>query len=614
MPSQISETFGKYQESLHDSKKRYEDLRIERFKNSKKFYDLFFRDLIKTYEKDNYTKVKILAEQFFQTDKVRFAAVDGSCYKKQLQDYMVFFGASYSIRGTIDFSRPKKTFKYEPWSPEEDVSMVAYVPVPFAELNHSIEDPFVVSDEEKIDLSNIHLKLMLLAEVFQNYMLVKSSDLRPKIILWDQSMSSVMNSNNLRYHDVDMIGYKYQMRELTAQDVIIAYSHPYNKIIGIPSSKKYSAYKYVLSRIQDSPQKIPDLASQLSMIPNELIRRITYLTNQGVSKNDLLRQNDPIAFLNNDELRFNIDYEGSWEYTIGLFENICTKLFKDKKPNALIYQLRTNYGKEEKWLSPNDIRFLIAIGLRALIEECWKRDVLLIGIVKDSSSKYLSRNYIGVMNDARYYPEVPHVLLPWSDRDFLENLVWIDDELNSPWSTIEFDSVFMTLHLETDRAGNNQIRGSGKEIRGVRGDIIEPNERLFSRSLAQFYLNHSKKIPLYGHVIFIDRLIIPKIEKNNEKAHISSNKYRLGIIEPYIFLDKDQKNPMQDLMMHILDILTQNLYPEIIGYPDPLHKADWGAKSLYKKIKPIIDSSDISLKTYPIHKTLRQLREEIKRT
>lgn len=614
MPSQISETLGKYHESLHDSKERYKNLRRERFLNSKKFYDSFFHNLIKKYDHNDYSKVKILSEQFFQTDKVRFAAVDGSCYKKQLQDYMIFFGASYSIRGIIDFSKPKKTFKYEPWSPDEDVSMVAYVPVPFAELNRSIEDPFIVSDEEKIDLSNIHIKLMLLAEVFQNYMLVKSSDLRPKILLWDQSMSSVMNTNNLNYHNIDMVGYKFQRTNLTAQDIIIAYSHPYNKILELPSTKKYNSYKYVLNKIQQSPQKISELASELNMIPNELLRSISYLTHENIIDNDILQNNEPIAFLNEDEIVFNNDYEGSWEYSIGLFENICTKLFKEKQPNALIYKNKNEDVEEDKWLSPNDIRFLIAVGLRALIEECWKRNVLLIGIVKDSSSKYLTRNYMGVMDYIKYYRDVPHVLLPWSDRDFLENLVWIDDNIESPWSTIEFDSVFMTLHLEKDRSGKNHIRGRSEEIRGVRGDVIGPSERLFSRSLAQFYINRSKKIPLYGHVIFIDRLLTPIIDKNNEKISIDENKYRLGIIEPYIFRDKNQKNSMQDLMMHILDNLTQNLYPEIIGYPDPLHKADWGAKSLYKKIKPIIDSSDISLKTDPIHKTLRQLRDEIKRT
>jgi len=610
MPSQISETLGKYRDALDDSRKRYEQIKKERFKNAKQFYDSFFKNLIKKYDLRNFKRVKMLAEQFFQVDKVRFAAVDGSCYKKQLQDYMVFFGAAYSIRGIIDFSISDKRFIYEPWSPDEDVSMVAYVPIPFAELNEAIDDPFVVSDDQKmINLSNIHVQLMELAEVFQAYMLVKSSDLRPKILLWDQSMGSVMNSNDVNYKRINLIGYKYQMRLLMAQDIIIAYSHPYNQQLGIPSKKKYRIYNYVLWKLQEkSPQKISSLVSELGLTKKELLNRINYLTNENIGSNDPLAQNIPIAYIDKDNLYFNNEYDGSWEYSVGLFEHICKRLFKDKKPDALIYKKRSPEGEiEERWMSPNDLKFLISVGIRALIEECWKHGVLLIGIVKDSASRYLTRNYLGVMKYIEKYRDIPHVLLPWSDRDFLETLLWIDDSLVAPWSTIEFDSIFMTLHVEKDEDGN-------KKIVGVRGNIVVPPERLFARSLAQFYLNKSKKSLLCGHVIFIDRLLIPSIDKNTEKVRIDQNKDILGVVEPIVFLDKDKKNGVQDLMMYILDVLTRNLYPEVIGYPDPLHKADWGAKSLYKRIKPIIDSSDISLRSNPIHKTFRQLRDELKRT
>ncbi|HEC86877.1 MAG TPA: hypothetical protein ENI49_03290 [Thermoplasmatales archaeon] len=610
MPSQISETLGRYRDALNDSRNRYERIKKERFKNTKQFYDSFFKNLIKKYDIKNFNKIKMLAEQFFQVDEVRFAAVDGSCYKKQLQDYMVFFGAAYPIRGIIDFSRSDKRFIYEPWSPDEDVSMVAYVPIPFAELNETMDNPFVVSDDQKvINLSNIHVQLMELAEVFQAYMLVKSSDLRPKILLWDQSMSSVMNSNDVNYKRINLIGYKYQMRPLTAQDIIITYSHPYNKELGIPSKKKYRVYNYVLWRLQDnSPQSIPLLAAELGLNEKELLGRINYLTNNDIEHNDPLSKSEPIVFIKGDNLYFNEDYEGSWEYCRGLFEHICKKLFKDKKSDALIYKKKNPEGEiEERWTSPNDLRFLISIGLRALIEECWKHDVLLIGIVKDSASRYLTRNYIGVMEHIGKYNDVPHLLLPWSDRDFLEALPWIDDSITAPWSTIEFDSVFMTLHIEKDEDGN-------KIIVGVRGNIVAPPERLFTRSLAQFYLNRSKKSLLYGHVIFIDRLLIPRIDKNIEKVVIDQNKDVLGIVEPIAFLNKDKRNGLQDLMMYILDVLTRNLYPEVIGYPDPLHKADWGAKNIYKRIKPIIDSSDISLRSNPTHKTFRQLRDELKRT
>jgi len=362
MPSQISETLGKYRVALDDSRNRYEQIKKKRFKNAKQFYDFFFKNLIRRYDLGNFNRVKMLAEQFFQVDKVKFAAVDGSCYKKQLQDYMVFFGAAYPIRGIIDFSRSDKGFIYEPWSPDEDVSMVAYVPIPFAELNETIDDPFVVSDDQKvINLSNIHVQLMELAEVFQAYMLVKSSDLRPKILLWDQSMSSVMNSNDVNYKRVNLIGYRYQMRSLTAQDIIIAYSHPYNKQLDIPSKKKYRVYNYVLWKLQEnSPKKISSLASELGLSEKKLLSKINYLTNENVEPDDPLNQSEPISYIDADNLYFNDEYEGSWEYSVGLFEHICKRLFKDKRPDALIYKKKTliplNHREQNDGWKPSFLR------------------------------------------------------------------------------------------------------------------------------------------------------------------------------------------------------------------------------------------------------------------
>jgi len=43
-------------------------------------------------------------------------------------------------------------------------------------------------------------------------------------------------------------------------------------------------------------------------------------------------------------------------------------------------------------MPPDDIQFLIAVELRALIEECWQRRIMLVGVVKDSESRYLTRN------------------------------------------------------------------------------------------------------------------------------------------------------------------------------------------------------------------------------
>jgi hypothetical protein len=301
---------------------------------------------------------------------------------------------------------------------------------------------------------------------------------------------------------------------------------------------------------------------------------------------------------------FNPSFRGCWNYVVKIFEYLCEKLFKEKDPEALIYRKITETGEKESWLTPNDLRFLISVGIRALIEECWKQGVLLIGIVKDSSSKYFTKNYIGVMNLLGVYKiddKLKNLALPWTDRTLLELIPYIDDELFAPWSTIEFDSVFMTLHLEKSTAGHI-------EIHGYRGDVTN-TERIILRSLSQFYVNKSKISPLTGHVIFLDRIAFPSIDKDFY-GHIVIQTDRLGKIAPIVF---QKENIVQKVMIFLLTELTKNLFPEVIGYPDPLHKADWGAKSVLRKVKPIIESGEISFRSRPLRKTFRELREEIRR-
>ncbi len=614
MPSQITRLLTGYKRALDDSEARYESLHISRSRNAKKFYNMFFKKLIKDYS----TKVadpaekrllKKSIEQIFESDELNFAAIDGTSYKDSYGDYMVFFGASYGVRGQISFKGDPPKTKYEKWSSEQDVSMVAYVPIPFADLNDIAENQFVSTDDEKLDLSFIHNQLMQLAEVYLALDLISASTLRPKIILWDHSMSSVLNSTTIWVDDIDLIGYSHRGTKLTIQDVIIAYSHPYNPELQIPSKKKFQRYNYVLAELyKKSTHKLSDIAASLNVSKDDLKNEINNYLLEKKGENEPIVNYDPTT----DEISLNNRYKDSWQYVTDLFKSICYKLFKEKDQSALIYEKESEGKFKPRWTSPNDLKFLIAVGLRALIEECWRHNVLLVGIAKDSTSSYLTRNYLGVMRYEKKYT-FDDILLPWTDRLFLETLPLADDNLNSPWATIEFDSTFMTLHLEKDEISKEQ------HLAGVKGSVVSP-ERMFARSLAQFYLNRSKSnlalskcAPLFGHVIFVDRLLMPKLDKGNWKD-VKISDPKLGEIIPFCVLDNTKFNQGQDITIYLLNILTRNLFPEVIGYPDPLHKADWGAKSLLKKVKPIIESSGASLRIRPLNRTFRRIRESLRRT
>ena len=196
--------------------------------------------------------------------------------------------------------------------------------------------------------------------------------------------------------------------------------------------------------------------------------------------------------------------------------------------------------------------------------------------------------------------------LPWTDRIFLETLPVRDEGLEAPWSTIEIDSAFMTLFMYDQQDGHPPF------ISGVRGQIVT-NERLFARSLAQFFLRRGKARPLAGHVVFIDRLIDPAWDED-ALGHVHFSTSSLGPISLLAYPYQDTPNQAQTIMMYFLSVLTKNHFPEVIGYPDPLHKADWGAKSVGTKARKLIASSEISFRANPLSRTFRTIRDSLRRT
>lgn len=601
MPSIISNIFHGYSESLDHSRERFEKMSSKRQENAQKFYTDFFKNLIRIYSDfDNDAKVRQLQnslKRVFGKTTISFAAIDGTNFKQQMEDFMIFFGGAYAVKGEINHEGNPPITKYRKWSSKEDVSMVAYVPIPYADLNDVSDNQFILSpDDERFDLLSIDTKLMQLAEIFLLYTTLNNSTSRPDVVIWDQSMSGVMASNDEPPEMINMVGNEIMGQKIAYQDAVIAFSHPYQDTLKIPSVRSVEVYDSILKEIMKGNEVDLKEFSEKNNLDKQIV--INKIRKYLLTEHD----NSPsIAMKSGDILKVNPMWRNSWYNSVTMFQNFCNRLFNKKDSSVLIYKRYSDDGTyDEHWISPTDLKYLISIGLRAVVELAWENQAMLVGIVKDSASTHLSQKYLGTMRfvGAPQY-QFEDILLPWSDRLFLQALPKKNTEFKTPWSTIEFDSVFMTLHVQRN---NTTLK---PEITGVQGNILN-KERLFFRSLGQFYLKRSGKKFNMGHVIFIDRLILPHVETNLQSLDIKSKE--LGTVKPFFFKDNTSNNDTQEVMMYVLKILTKNLYPEVIGYPDPLHKADWGAKSMNKKVSNMIKSSGKFLKIKPLAKTLRQER------
>ncbi|MDW8320031.1 MAG: DNA double-strand break repair nuclease NurA [Armatimonadota bacterium] len=614
--SVLSEILKGYRDSLAFSRNRFEQLYRDRLENGCQFYHQFFHRLIlpfaERFRSENYRRrLREAAERILDTDRIDFVAIDGTCYKDAFQDFVVFFGGAYGAKGSVRLKSDPPVVQYERWDMNRDVSLVAYVPVPFATIEDvtsaDVQETFVVSDQERVNLSNIHTSLMQLAEIYLAYSVASASTHDyPRLIMLDQSLSGLMAAVS-HGAGTELVGYPHDRRELDSFDVRVAFMHPVSRELGVPTTKRFGRHLAVLAEFHHrNTQSIPldDLRQSLRLSSDDLLSAVRILTDKPV----------PLCELDVEgNLRTRYACRDSWRYTLSLFESICERLFVQKDPSALVYETPDPDRpglRRQRWMSPEDVHFLTTVGLRALIEQCWERNILLVGVVKDSESRYLTRNYMGVMKQLGVYPELQEIEvapLPWTDRIFLETVpLYCDTSLEAPWSTIEFDSVFQTLRLGIDEFTQEPtIIGTPSRI----GEIVSP-ERLFLRSLAQFFLSRDKRTPISGHVIFLDRLAVPRWDKGAMEHDVIVRNERVGTIKPLLYPDAEADNAVQQVMMYLLDVLTRNHFPEVIGYPDPLHKADQGAKTVGKRAREMILSSEIPFHSNPIARTLRHLREE----
>lgn len=103
----------------------------------------------------------------------------------------------------------------------------------------------------------------------------------------------------------------------------------------------------------------------------------------------------------------------------------------------------------------------------------------------------------------------------------------------------------------------------------------------------------------------------PALDKQFLESVLVDNS-KLGRISPFLHVDKNIINWGQAMNIYFLDILTRNHFPEVIGYPEPLHKADRGTKTLLKFAKGIIQSSQQLYKKDPLNMTFRKFRDSLK--
>src|SRR5688572_19709841 len=190
--SKVSQISRQYHAALTQSQEQYDAMYHDRVAATQGFYEGFFNRLVcdfgTRFRNERFrAQIQERIERNTGTSTLQFIAIDGTCRREVFSDLITFFGGAYGARGEVTLTGGTHQIRYKRWSLDHDVSMVAWVPVPFArleEVSAGQGEQFLVTEEERVNLSTVHVKVMQLAEIFLAYNTICASRLdSPHVLL-----------------------------------------------------------------------------------------------------------------------------------------------------------------------------------------------------------------------------------------------------------------------------------------------------------------------------------------------------------------------------------------------------------------------------------------------
>jgi hypothetical protein len=592
-----------------------------RFETLEGMYERVFASLIKT--DFNSKSVYKTAKEFFGADEVSFAAVDGTDYARPLFDLVVFFGGSYAARGKITYRESAPPFvEYEDHFLKSGRALSSCVPVyvnEVPEIDQSFIQPGEISeisltrpltDEAIVNNSTVANWIMTFSEFYLAYRLAREED-PPRILLLDRSLATMLASliydtsrRKLWKSNGALVGLDVDGLPIDINDLAYARHHMDNPALDLPSPRgDYLRYRCLLEIENHGPLTLAALCPRLGVKEKDRQKRVERFLKKSVSE----------GFLEEAVGTYSLKgrYRNTWPRIRKLVETYGHRMFEERpKQNPLQVMKKSDLH----WFTTQDLAFLTLFALNLLVEECWKKRILLLGLTKDTAARDLKNHVLPVMvSNGIWKSELSQEQLsriPNTDRMLLQTLsVFNHESIPVPWSLIEYDSSFlMTVPDFEKRQGY---------VGGAIRNKITP-ERLFLKSYIQ--LSQTTYDPqLRSNVLLLDRLSHPEFDLSSESTMGFLHSYGSADepVRPIIF-NKETSNPIQELTILTLASMTSNSVPELFGYNKPLFIADKVAKWNNEEMRRIIETTGKWLMNSPklrhfvfYMSTFRERRSEI---
>ena len=573
----------------------------ERFSALKNLYSQLLDNLIK--QGFSPKEAWETAKEFFGSGTVRFAGIDGTMYSHPMFDMVIFFGGAYASTGTITFAETNPpTICYDYKAIPQSMGISSVVPIYVNEIlnvDHTFaaqEQPNetnparAATDEEIANNSLIANAIMTFSEYYLALKLATDQDQCTQVILMDRSLS--MERASLLYETrktsfwrakTALIGYQTQKdtQAIDAIDLTLARQHISNVPLRLPPARSDYLRTALFCLLETQGRlTFPEIASELKIVDETRIRRVQAALAYLVNRQILIEQDSAYAL--------NPRYVESWSRIKRLTLELGEQLFFTKTvgEEATSNMKITKAGKEY-WLTTLDIAFLTLFTLQMLMDECWRKHILLVGVTKDTSAHDFKRQFVPIMMQeglliTNLNTEALREL-PNTDRMILQSTsIFNTDKVSPPWSLVEYDSAFRTM----------QPTGVKGYVSGAIRNKISL-EKTFLKTYVQ--LSQAQGDPmLRSNVLLIDRLVYPEFDCKPESTVRFLNELGDGTKEPVdvlLFKNKSVPNAMQNLILTMLVAMTPLNIPEAFGHNKPLFVADKIAKWNCSQFKSVVDTT-----------------------
>jgi len=587
-------------------------------------YDRLFKDLIVSGV--DYASAFKTAKQFFGTSTVPFAAIDGTDYARPLFDLVVFFGGSYASTGTITFHEKNPPgVDYNDQYLKNGIGVSSCVPVYVSEVPE-IDQSFIqpgesteislvrpLTDDSIVNNSTIPTWMMTFSEFYLAYKLATKPG-GPQILFLDRSLATTLASliydtsrRKLWKSNGALVGVEVEGEKLDEKDLALARHHVSNLGLDLtPPRGDYLRYRCLLTVEKSGPLTLEGLCKTLRITTSDRTKKVERFLKKSVSEGYLTEEGELYSFAPR--------YRKTWPMVRSLVETIGRIMFEETPGQN---PLRIRKGDGSQWLTTQDMAFLTLFTLNLLVEECWKRHILLIGITKDTAARDLKNHVLPILvSNQIWKTDVSQERLarvPNTDRMLLQTLsLFSHTSMPIPWSLVEYDSAFLTIVPDFEKREGY--------VSGAIRNKITP-ERFFLKSYVQ--LSQADQDPqLRSNVLLIDRLAYSDFDRRVDTTLEFKHSYGADEpVNPIVFRNNNVPNRVQELVMVTLESMTSKNIPDLFGHNKPLFIADKVAKWQNESMRKVIDTTGKWLMNNPrlrsfvfYMSTFRERRSEIEST